>query len=107
VIAHVAVRDGVDPVAARLLTDAPLEPAEGLFATSGVSGGIRAGVPWTKWLTTRGGVEMDLTQLVVTAATGSLELRDGCGCFRIRLNAAHRLGRDGVDVWTTIDLVPR
>ncbi|HEX4517608.1 MAG TPA: hypothetical protein VH054_28895, partial [Polyangiaceae bacterium] len=107
VIAHVAVRDGVDPVAARLLTDAPLEPASGLFATTGISGGIRAGVPWTKWLVTRGGVEMDLTQLVVTAATGSVELRDGCGCFRIRFNAAHRLGRDGVDVWTTIDLVPR
>lgn len=107
VIAHLAVRDGVDPVAARLLTDAPLEPAAGLFATSGVSGGIRAAVPWTKWLVTRGGVEMDLTQLVVTAATGSLELRDSCGCFRIRFNAAHRLGRDGVDVWTTIDLVPR
>ena len=107
VVAHVAVREGVDPVAARLLTDAPLEPASGLFATSGVSGGIRAAVPWTKWLLTRGGVEMDLTQLVVTSAMGSVELRDGCGCFRIRFNAAHRLGREGVDVWTTIELVPR
>ena len=107
VAAHVAVREGVDPVAARLLTDAPLEPAAGLFATTGVSGGIRASVPWTRWLTTRGGVDMDLDQLVVTGAVGTIELRDTCGCFRIAVNAAHRLGRDGVDVWTTIDLVPR
>ncbi len=106
VTAHLAMRDGVDPVAARLLTDAPIEPAAGLFATSGVSGGIRASVPWTKWLVTRGGVEMDLTAVELTAATGTVEIRDGCGCFRIRLSAAHRLGRDGVDVWANIDLVP-
>ncbi|HEY1958681.1 MAG TPA: hypothetical protein VGH28_23850 [Polyangiaceae bacterium] len=105
--AHLAVRDGVDPIAARLLTDAPLEPASGFFSQSGVTGGLRASVPWTKWLATRGGVDMDLQSLVVTAAYGSIELRDTCGCFRIRVNAAHRLGRDGVDVWTTIDLVPR
>jgi hypothetical protein len=107
VSAHVAARDGVDPVAARLLTDATIEPAAGMLATAGYSGGIRASVPWTHWLTTRGGVEMDLSALVVTAATGSIELRDKCGCFRIRFSASHRLGRDGVDVWTTIDLVPR
>ncbi len=107
VSAHVAARDGVDPVTARLLTDAPLEPAAGLLATPGYSGGVRASVPWTRWLTTRGGVDMDLSQLVLTAASGTIELRDTCGCFRLRLNAAHRLGRDGVDVWATVDLVPR
>jgi len=106
VAAHLAARDGVDPVAARLLTDAPLEPGAGLLATPGYSGGLRASVPWTRWLTTRGGVDMDLSALVVTAATGSIELRDTCGCFRVRLSASHRLGRDGVDVWATIDVMP-
>jgi hypothetical protein len=106
VSAHLTVRDGIDPVAARLLTDAPLEPAAGFFATEGITGGMRASVPWTKWLATRGGFDMDLDALVVTAAVGTIELRDTCGCFRIAVNAAHRLGRDGVDVWTTIDLVP-
>lgn len=107
VTAHVAARDGVDPVAARLLTDATIEPAAGMLALAGFSGGVRASVPWTRWLTTRGGVDMDLTALVVTAASGTVELRDKCGCFKIAFTAAHRLGRDGVDVWTTIDLVPR
>jgi len=105
--AHVAARDGVDPVMARLLTDAPLEPAAGFLATPGYSGGVRASVPWTKWLATRGGVDMDLSALVLTAATGTIELKDTCGCFRVRLSASHRLGRDGVDVWATIDVVPR
>ena len=107
IAAHLAFREGVDPVAARLLTDAPLEPAAGFFELPGASGGLRASVPWTKWLTTRGGVDMDLDSLVVTAAVGTVELRDSCGCFRIAVNAAHRLGRDGVDVWTTIDLLTR
>jgi hypothetical protein len=106
VAGHVAARDGVDPVTARLLTDSPLEPAAGLLALPGYSAGVRASVPWARWLTTRGGVEMDLSAVVVTAATGSIELRDKCGCFRLRLNASHRLGRDGVDVWATIDLAP-
>ncbi len=105
VSAYLAVRDGVDPVTARLLTDAPLEPAAGLLATTGTSAGVRASVPWTRWLATRGGLDMDLTAFVVTGVTGSVELRDTCGCFRIRFNAAHRLGRDGVDVWASIDLV--
>ncbi len=106
VTAYLAARDGIDPVAARLLTDATIEPAAGMLATTGYSGGIRASVPWTRWLTTRGGVDMDFSALVLTAATGSVELRDKCGCFRIRFSAAHRLGRDGVDIWTTIDLIP-
>ncbi len=105
--AHLAARDGIDPVAARLVTDAAIEPAAGMLATAGYSGGVRASVPWTRWLTTRGGVDMDLSALVLTAATGSVELRDKCGCFRIRFSASHRIGRDGVDVWTTIDLIPR
>jgi hypothetical protein len=104
VTAYVAARDGVDPVAARLLTGAPLEPAVGLLALPGYTGGVRASVPWARWISTRGGVDMDLTSVVLTAATGSIELRDTCGCFRLRLNASHRLGRDGVDVWATIDL---
>jgi hypothetical protein len=102
--AHVAARDGVDPVVARLLTDAPIEPASGLLATAGYSGGVRASVPWTRWLTTRGGVDVDFSAWVLTAATGTIELRDTCGCFKVRLNASHRLGRDGVDVWASIDL---
>ena len=35
-----------------------------------------------------------------------LELRDHCGCIILRGTGAHRIGREGVDVWITIDLAP-
>ena len=104
---YVAGRTGVDPVAARLLTDAPLEPASGFLSAEGYSGGVRAGIPWTRFFSTRGGVDVDLSSPALTGAVGTVELRDKCGCFRLRINGAHRIGRDGVDVWATLDLVPR
>ena len=40
----------------------------------------------------------------LVAAVGALELHDPCGCVVVRATAAHRIGRDGVDVWLTVDL---
>ena len=105
--AHVAQRDGVDPVLARALVDAPLEPASGFLALAGWTGGARLAVPLGPRITTRGGADVDLgapggPQLV--AAVGALELHDPCGCVVVRATAAHRIGRDGVDAWVTVDL---
>ncbi|MGO8994281.1 MAG: hypothetical protein ACLQVI_13210 [Polyangiaceae bacterium] len=102
-----AERDGIDPVLARALTDAPLEPSSGFLSAMGWTAGARAGIPWTYWLTTTGGADVDLTAQMLVAARGGIELRDHCGCLRVRANAAHRLGREGVDVWVTVDLAPR
>jgi hypothetical protein len=102
-----AERDGVDPVVARALTDAPLEPSGGFLSATGWTGGARARIPWTYWLATTGGADVDLTAQVLLSARGGIEVRDQCGCLRVRANAAHRLGRDGVDAWVTIDLAPR
>jgi hypothetical protein len=102
-----AERDGVDPILARALTDAPLEPSGGFLSSTGWTGGARTRVPWTSWLATSGGVDVDFTAQVLVAARGGIELRDHCGCILFRANAAHRLGRDGVDGWVTIDLAPR
>ena len=102
-----AERDGVDPVLARAITDAPLEPSSGFLSSMGWTAGAGAGIPWTYWLATTGGVNVDLTAQVLVAARGGIELRDHCGCLRVRANAAHRIGRDGVDAWVTIDLAPR
>jgi hypothetical protein len=99
-----AERDGIDPVAARALTDAPVEPSGGFLASSGWTVGARARIPWTSWLATTGGADGDLTAQVLVAARGGIELRDHCGCLVVRANGAHRIGRDGVDVWVTIDL---
>ena len=102
--AWVAYRDGLDPVAARLLTDPSMEAPVGFLNEGGWTGGARAGIPWAKYLTTRGGVDVDFSSQAIVAAVGTLELRDGCGCFRLRATGAHRMGRDGIDVWISIDV---
>lgn len=104
--AWIAARQGLDPVAARLLTDPAMETPTGFLSEGGTTGGVRAGIPWAKFLATRGGVDVDLGERTLVAAVATIELRDGCGCFRVRATGAHRLGRDGVDVWLSLDLTP-
>jgi hypothetical protein len=99
-----AAREGVDPVIARALTDAPLEPTSGFLAAEGWTGKGRASVPLGSRVVVRGGADADLNSGRLVAAAGALELRDPCGCVVVRANGAHRIGRDGVDVWVTVDL---
>jgi hypothetical protein len=47
-------------------------------------------------------VDFDGRQLV--AAVASLELHDPCNCVVVRATAAHRIGRDGIDAWLSVDL---
>jgi hypothetical protein len=109
---HLAERDGVDPVVARALVDAPLEPASGYLAVPGWSGGARLAIPLGRRVAVRGGVDVDLgapasaaaVQTRLVAAAGGLELHDPCGCVAVRATASHRVGRDGVDAWITVDL---
>jgi hypothetical protein len=102
--AHVAARDGVDPVVARALVDAPLEPASGFLAAPGWTGGARVAVPLGPRVTTRAGADVDLDARRLVAALGALELHDPCNCVVVRATAAHRIGREGVDVWVSVDL---
>jgi hypothetical protein len=102
--AHVAERDGVDPVLARALVDPTLEPASGFFAATGWTGGADAGVPLGPRITVRGGADADLTARELVAVGGAIELHDPCGCVVVRANGAERIGRGGVDVWLSIDL---
>ena len=105
--AHVAERDGVDPILARALVDAPLEPASGFLTLPGWTAGGRLAVPLGSRVTTRGGADVDLDSGItprLVAAVAALELHDPCNCVVVRATAAHRIGRDGVDVWLTVDL---
>lgn len=102
--AVLAGRDGVDPIRARALVDAPLEPSSGFLAAEAWTGGARLAIPWSRAVVTRGGADADLATGRLVAASGAVELRDGCGCLVVRATGAHRLGRDGVDVWLTVDL---
>ncbi len=105
--ATVAERSGIDPVLARLLTDAPLEPSGGFLATDGWTGGAHLSVPWSAYVLTRAGADADLSARLLTAARASIEIRDRCECIAVRASGGHRLGRPGTDVWVTIDLAPR
>ena len=105
--ANVAVRKGIDPVIARLLTDAPLEPSAGFLSAPGTTGGLAASIPFSHAIVTRSGVDADLDEPRLLGARGSIELRDRCECIVVRVTGSHRLGRDGVDVWMTIDLAPK
>ena len=96
---HVAGRDGVDPVLARALVDAPLEPASGWLASTGWTAGARVAVPLGSRVTARAGADEDLTAQRLVAALAALGVHDPCGCVVVRASAAHRIGRDGVDVW--------
>ncbi|CAN5470309.1 hypothetical protein BH09MYX1_BH09MYX1_49350 [soil metagenome] len=100
-------RRGDDPIAARVIDDAPVTVPLGYVATEGFSGGAAASIPWAKFLSTRGGVDWDFESGTLLGAWGTVELRDTCGCLRLRVTGAHRLGREGLDVWMSIDFAPR
>jgi hypothetical protein len=101
---HAAERDGVDPYVARALVDVPLEPASGFLASPGWTGSARAGLPIGTRVTARGGADVDLDAGQLVGAAGSLELHDPCNCVVVRATASHRIGREGVDVWLSVDL---
>ena len=102
--AHAAGRDGADPYVARALVDVPFEAASGFLSAPGWTGGAGVGVPFGPRITARGGADVDLTAGELVAALGSLELHDPCGCVVVRATAAHRIGREGVDAWVSVDL---
>ena len=102
--AHIAERDGVDPVLARAIVDAPLEAASGFLAVTGWTGGARLGLPIGPRVRLRGGADVDFDTRRIVAAQGAFELHDPCNCVVLRASAAHRIGRDGVDVWLSVEL---
>ena len=104
ITAHVAERDAIDPVVARALVEAPLEPASGYLSSTGWTGGARVGLPIGSRVTARGGGDVDFDRRELVAAVASLELHDPCNCVVVRATAAHRIGRDGVDAWLSVDL---
>jgi hypothetical protein len=104
VTAHLAERDGVDPVIARALVEAPLEPASGFLSTTGWTGGARLALPLGSRVTARGGGDYDFGARALVAALASVELHDPCNCVVVRATAAHRIGREGVDAWLSVDL---
>jgi hypothetical protein len=105
--AYAAGRGPEDALLARALSDAGTDVALGYLDLPGWSGGVRTTIPFTRWLRTSGGVDVDLDDARLLGARATLELRDACDCVAFRFNGSQRLGRPGVDLWLEIDLRPR
>lgn len=103
VLANIATREGIDPILARAITEAPIESPAGFLAAEGTTGGAMLFIPWARAIATSVGADGDATAAEIVAARAGLELRDRCGCVTLRANGAHRIGRSGVDVWIGID----
>ncbi len=105
IVTRVDYGSTLDAFGARRLADGG-SPLPGRYlATQGLSLGSRAVVPIVRRVTAMGGVDADLTRETLLGTAFGVELRDKCQCLVLRTFGSHRLGRDGVDVWITIDVL--
>lgn len=100
---NVATREGIDPVLARTLSNAPLEPSSGFLSWEGTTGGAGLVVPWSRVLTTSAGADADASEPTLIAARGGFELHDRCGCVTLRASGSRRIGRGGFDAWLALE----
>lgn len=100
-----AGRSGVDPLAARALTDTLTEAPLGFLRGEGASGGGAVSIPWAAWIATTAGTDVDLTARELLATRAAITLRDRCDCLAVGVHASQRVGRPGTDAWLTVDLV--
>jgi hypothetical protein len=73
---------------------------------AGWTGGAEVQIPWTRTIRTNTRADADLTAGELLAIRGGAAYRHPCGCVAAELVGLHRLGREGVDVWLTVDLAP-
>ena len=76
------------------------------LAASGWTGSAAAMVPWIGVMRSGVRADVDLGAAAILALRGVTEYRHACGCLALGVSAAHRAGRDGVDVIFTVDLAP-
>ena len=105
--AYAAGRHRATPARARLVTRGGWdEPRSGWFDRAGWTGGGEVRVPWTSWLASAVAADYDLTADELLSVRGSVGYRHPCGCLAALAWSGTRLGRDGVDAWLTLDLLP-
>ncbi len=105
--AHAEGSLGGEPLLSRFVDsdrwDAPLL---GWFDRPGWSGGGGVVVPWTEWLASTAATEWDLSAGRWLSIRGGTGYRHPCGCLGVVAWAGQRLGRDGVDAWVSLNLLP-
>ena len=103
-----AGRRGFHPLAARALAGATAEePSGGWLAAEGWSGGAEIAARLARSVGARISAEEDFTSRTLLQVRGSVGYAHPCRCISIDGFVGKRLGRDGIDVWVSIDLAPR
>ena len=109
---HLAVkaagRVGIEPLIARALAaPSAKEPSGGWLAAEGWSGSVEAKAKLTRSVGVTVSAEEDLTSRTLLDLHGFIGYAHPCRCISVDGFAGKRLGRDGIDVWVSIDLAPR
>ncbi|MEZ4223906.1 MAG: hypothetical protein R3B13_23350 [Polyangiaceae bacterium] len=80
----------------------PFAPLEG----SGWSTGGGATLAWAQWLSSAAQVDADLMSGRLLGVGGVTAYRHRCDCLAVAAAGGRRIGRGGVDVMVTVDLMP-
>lgn len=103
-----AGRRGFNPLAARALAaGTAAEPSGGWLATEGWTGGVEVAARLARSVGARISADEDMTTRTLLQVRGSLGYAHPCRCIAIDGFVGKRLGREGIDVWVSIDLAPR
>lgn len=102
-------RNGVDPVVTRWLLPSVVSPigSTGWINSDGISAGLNSRIRLRERLTLSGRLDRDLSAGTWLGQRAELRYGDACGCLAISAIAAHRLGREGIDVMVGVDIAPR
>lgn len=104
---QVAGRSGIEPVAARMLTTSGLQLASGgWLAAPGWSAGSEVGSWLFRVIRLQAGADADLSERRLLGVRTMAGYRHPCGCLAASLYGQQRLGREGVDVWASVELSP-
>jgi hypothetical protein len=98
---------GEQPVLGRWLRISAMERAlGGWLDAEGWSAGGGVGLPLPWGITGLSGVVYDLTADRLLSVNGGLRYDHPCRCVALSGSGGHRVGREGIDLWVTLDLVP-
>lgn len=104
--ARVAHGSTSDASAATRLSDGGADTPAPLLTRAGTSVGGRGVLPVARRVSLSGGAEGSVAPTpTLLGAYGAVELRDACECLLVRAVGSGRLGRPGVDVWLTLEVL--
>lgn len=99
---EIAGREGIEPLAARLLASSLRTPSGGWLALSGWSAGAFAGTRLARVVRLEAGSHADLSAKELLGVQGAAGYEHPCGCLGASLSGQKRLGREGVDVFASV-----